>query len=97
MAGKPRSGKGKSTRSRNPRSQTAPAVNSTAPAPVSVTPVAAAVKSQMIPRRRGMPVVTDLNAATAERYPYVVRELKQIGILAAIVIVLLVILFFTLS
>ena len=97
MAGKSRSGKGKSNRSRKPRSQTTPAVNSTVTASISVTPDAAAVKSQMIPRRRGMPVVTDLNAATAERYPYVVRELKQIGILAAIVIVLLVILFFTLS
>ena len=51
----------------------------------------------MIPHRRGTPVITDLNAATAERYPYVVRELKQIGILASIVVVLLIILFFTLS
>jgi hypothetical protein len=96
MAGKPRSGKGKSTRSRNPRPQTAPAVNSTASAPVSAAPDAA-VSSSMLPRRRGMPVITDLNEATAARYPYVVRELKQVGILAAIVIVLLIILFFTLS
>jgi len=97
MAGKPRSSKGKATRARSPRPQTAPVVNSTASAPVSVSKGAAEANSSMIPRRRGTLVVTDLAAATAERYPYVVRELKQIGILGAIVIVLLIILFFTLS
>jgi hypothetical protein len=96
MAGKPRTGKGKSARARNPRSQTAPAVSSTASAPVSAAPDAVA-NSSMLPRRRGMPVITDLNEATAARYPYVMRELKQVGILAAIVTVLLIILFFTLS
>jgi len=97
MAGKPRSGKGKSTRARNPRTPMAPVVNSTASAPVRVNTGASEANSSMIPRRRGTPVITDLNAATAERYPYVVRELKQVGILAAIVVVLLIILFFTLS
>jgi len=66
-------------------------------AQASVTPDAAAVRTPMVPHRRGTLVVTDLKEATAARYPYVVPELKLVGILAAVVTVILIILFFTLS
>ena len=97
MAGKPRTGKSKAARSRNSRSQTAPAVKTTVTAQASIVPDAAAARTPMVPRRRGVPVITDLKAATAERYPYVLPELRLVGILSTIVVVILVILYFTLS
>jgi hypothetical protein len=87
----------KAARSARNRTQASSAVKPAVTAQISVTPNAAAAKTPMVPRRRGLPVVTDLKEATAARYPYVVPELKLVGILAAGVTVLLIILFFTLS
>ncbi len=95
MAGKSRSAKSRSTRSRQTRAPRQAFSSSDGAAVAPVPPVAAAPPT--LRRNRGVDISMGLAQATEARYPYVTGELRQVGIFAAAILVLLLILFFVLT
>ena len=94
MPGKSKRKRGKHQPSKKGKSRQRFAATTTQQAAVtatleSVAPVKVSAPSESVPTPVAKPSVT--------RYPYIAAELRTIGILAGIILIILVVLFFTLS